>query len=59
MSSGSFKNNFAYKLFTCKSYIYIYIYIYIYTHTHTHTEDLALNNPQGLMYHETQPNRFY
>ena len=36
MSSGSFKDYIAYKLFPYKLYIYIYIY------------DLALNNPYAL-----------
>ena len=35
----------------CLKIIYIYIYIYIYE------KDLALNNPQRLMSHQTQPNQ--
>ena len=54
MSFGLFIN-FTYKLFTNKSCIYIYIYIY----THKHTQNLALNNPQGLICHKTLPNQWF
>ena len=51
MSFGLFKN-VTYKLFAYKSYdIYIYIYIYIYK------QDLALNNPQELIFHKIQPSQ--
>ena len=40
-----------YKLFIYKSHTHIYIYIYIYIYK----QDSAMNNPQGLIYHKTQP----
>ena len=46
MSSGSFKNHVTYKLFAYKSYIYI-----------CNKHDLALNNPQELIYNKTQSNQ--
>ena len=42
MCSDSFKNDYNFKQFIYKSYIYVY------------KQDLASNNPQGLIYHKTQ-----
>ena len=48
MGYNSFKNYVTDKSFTYK---YIYIYIYI------NKQDLTLNNPQGLICHETPQNQ--
>ena len=45
MSFGLFKNNVTHKVVIYKSYTYL-IYMY--------KEELALNNPQGLIHHKTQ-----
>ena len=47
MSTGSFKNNITYKLLFAYESYYIYMY----------KQDLALNNPQGLICYKTQPNQ--
>ena len=44
MGSGWFKNNVAYAQIACKYYT-------------MYKDDLALNNPQGLIWHRPQPNQ--
>ena len=48
MNSGSFKNDITNKLFTYKSYRY---------NAYVYKQDLTLNNPEGLIFHKTQPNQ--
>ena len=47
MSTGLFKNNVTNKQFTYKSYI---------QNIYKYKQNLALNNPQGLICHKAQPN---
>ena len=53
---SSFKDIVTHKLFAWKKIVYIYIYIYMCVCVCVFKEDLALNNPQGLICHKTKLN---